>query len=149
MVDQIHKTVFTPVTHARGAVLSYLLPIFVYCFFWMFRYFLKTIQLLNIFLYNCSWYYSEGYLTKKTFLQHLLLCWEQFWGILGLILGYALLFLKAVPCLIIWNFVQMFFALDWKSMFRAFFVHISQCLENIKTFSWYPAWTSWYYCGGH
>ena len=26
--------------------------------------------------YRCSWYYSEGYLTRKTFSQHLPICWE-------------------------------------------------------------------------
>ena len=35
--------------------------------------------------YRCSWDDSEGYLTKKI-TQHLLLLWEPFWSILGLIL---------------------------------------------------------------
>ena len=47
--------------------------------------------------YRCSWYYSEGYLTKKNFLKHLLLCWEPFSVIQGLILGYPLAFLRVIP----------------------------------------------------
>ena len=85
----MHKNVLTLVTLPSGVVLSYLLPILCVVTLLMFPYFFKTIQLLDIIFYRCSWYYSEGYLTTETFLQHLTHCWESFWGILGHILEFA------------------------------------------------------------
>ena len=79
----MHKNVLTLVTLPSGVVLSYLLRILWVVTLLMFPYFFKTIQLLDIIFYRCSWYYSEGYLTTETFLQHLTHCWESFWGILG------------------------------------------------------------------
>ena len=48
LVFLTHKIVSTPATLPRGAVLSYLLPIFVYRYFFDALYFLRTIQLLHI-----------------------------------------------------------------------------------------------------
>ena len=70
----MHKNVLTLVTLPSGVVLSYLLPILCVVTLLMFPYFFKTIQLLDIIFYRCSWYYSEGYLTTETFLQHLTHC---------------------------------------------------------------------------
>ena len=38
--------------------------------------------------------------TKESFSQHLPLCWKLFWGILRLILGYVLVFLKSCSILL-------------------------------------------------
>lgn len=61
------------------------------CFPW------EPYKCVTAIFYRCPWYFSEGYLTKKTFLKHLLLCWEPFLVIQGLIWGYSLAFLRVVP----------------------------------------------------
>ena len=85
----------------------------------------------------------------KTFLQHLLFCWEPFWGFLHLISEHAPLFSRAVSHLVSWNFV---FCTDvfcitlvvnvlrkiahHVSCFRhygAYYGYIWVCLEKVKT----------------
>ena len=78
LVVQVHKIVLTSVTLPRGAVLSYLLPIFVFCYFLNIPFFLENHSIASNYFYRCSWYCSEGYLTNETFLKHLRLCWEEF-----------------------------------------------------------------------
>ena len=117
MVAKMHKTVLTLVTLSRGDILSYFLSIFVYRYFFNIPPFIENHSIASRqYFLRCSWYYSEGYLTNETFLQHFSLWWEPFWGILGLILWYYPLFLRAGPHPILWNVVQMLFVLLWKSM---------------------------------
>ena len=107
------------ICHSRQwrAVLSFVLPIFVYGFsFWCPSIYWEPLNWIKLCFYWCSWYYSEGYLIKETFLQHLPFRWEPFWGILGPILGHTLLFLTAVHHLILWSSVQIFFVLLWQSI---------------------------------
>ena len=80
MVAQMNKIVCTPISIPRRAVLSYLLIVT----FLMFLYFLRTIQLLHIFLRLFQVLLRE-LPQKETFLQHPPLCWkfqESFWGML-------------------------------------------------------------------
>ena len=107
----MHAIVFTHVTLSIVAVLSYLLFfLWVLQLFWCYFLSWKPFNCFRFFSYRCSWYYSQGFLTKIT-LQHLSFYWERFWGILGLILWYDPLFLRVVNHLILWDFVQMSFAL--------------------------------------
>ena len=109
---EIHKIVFPPVTLLREAFLSVLCP-----FLYIVTFLCSSISsepfncFTSHFTFWYSWYYPESYLTKETVLEHLPLCWETFWSILGLILGYAYVFLRAASCL-------MKFCTDvfWKSI---------------------------------
>ena len=68
--------------------------------------------------HRCSWYYSEGYLIKETFLQYLLHCWEPFWGILGLILVISFYY---------WELLSI---LSYEILCRCFFCYSdSQCAK--------------------
>ena len=51
----MHKTIFTPVTPLRGAVLIYLLPIFVYCYYFAVPLFLENDSI-------ASHYFSQMFL---------------------------------------------------------------------------------------
>ena len=112
LVTQMHKIVFTLITLPMGLYWVIFCPSLCTVTFFMFLYFLRTIQLLHINFFRCSWHYSESYLVEETFLQNLFLLGV----ILGLIFGYAALFLTAVPHRNLWDFVQMFSVLLWQSI---------------------------------
>ena len=138
---QIHHVVFAPVTFPRAAVLNFF---FFVLFFWGFFELFFSIatfwyssipwELFNCFtsfFYICSWYYSEGYLTKETFLQYLPFWREPFWGTLELILGCAPLFFRAVPHLILWNCLQILFHITLRvNVLRKISQHRSLCFGN-------------------
>ena len=67
--------------------MSFFLPNFVYRYLFYVPLFLENqlIALHHLF-YRCSWYYSEGYIIKETFLQHLPSAgsnFEAFWAHFG------------------------------------------------------------------
>ena len=104
--SQMHKTAFALTPGELFWVIFYQLLYIVILLTFVF--FLITIQLLHIifllmFLVLLRLHYLEGYLTKKPFYtisssarSH----FEIFWGSLW-----------AVPWLILWNFIQMFFCI--------------------------------------
>ena len=74
-----------------------------------FLYSFVSCQQFNCFksiFYKLLWYYLEGCLTKQTFLQHLTLWLEQFWGILGPIWG------------MLFNFRKLLRILSYKTLYR-------------------------------
>ena len=107
---QMHKIAFPRAAPPWWAALSHFFPMFVYFYLFDVPLFLENHSIASIF-YRCSWFYSESYLPKQTFSQHLPLCQEQFWGISWSILVYSFFFLRALPHTFLWNFVHMFFIL--------------------------------------
>ena len=63
LVTQMLEFFFTSVTLHERPALRYFLPLFYVLFN----------CLKSLFFFRCSWYYSEGYFIKETFLQHVLL----------------------------------------------------------------------------
>ena len=116
LVLQMHKIVCTSITlpmelfwcifaHFCASLLFYVLL------------FLEnhSIALQQLFQW-CSWYFPGGYFIKETFSQFLSHCWKLFWCFLGLTLGYAPIFFRALSHFNLWNFIQMFFVLPWQTM---------------------------------
>ena len=162
-------------SHGQGSCFGFFFAHFcVSLLFWGSSISWEPFKCFALFFYRFSWYYSGGYLNKGTFLQQLALCWQPFWGISGLILEHAPLFLRTFPHLTLWNFVQMF--LIWflqcvkyhflycsynvlrKNLtvrvpllghYADYFGYIPQYFKKLKTFSWYFARMSWDYCDGH
>ena len=166
LLIQIQKIVFTPVTLPREALVRFCNSNLCIVTFLMFLNFLRTIQLVHItFLYKCSWYYTEVYLNKEIFLH------TASPPLLGAILRYFGPHFGVCSSIIescshppsLWNFVHVFCIILTINVLRkishhaflclghyaAYFGYIPQCLEKLKTFFWYFAWMSWYYCGGH
>ena len=112
------------------AVLSYLLPMFVYIFaFPMFLYFLGTIQLLhNIFYRYC--YYTECYITKKLFvapslpLRGILRYFEAHFGV------FSSIFESCSPS----YSEQMFFVLLLQSVYKETFHCLHSCAGGIMQY---------------
>ena len=98
LVFQMQKILFTLVSIPRGAVLGYFYT-FIYIvtfscssFSWDPLNYFTSIFLQMLLVLLC--------ITKESFSQHLPLCWKSFWGILRIILGYILVFLKSCSILL-------------------------------------------------
>ena len=127
----------------------------------------KPFDSFTIIFYKCSWYFSEGYLTKETFSQHstsllgamLRYFGAHFWGMLFYswelfrILSYKtmrrhFLYYSDSQCAKKNVTARITLLVALCNIFRPF-QYIPQCLEKLKTFSWHFVWMSYYYCGAH
>lgn len=83
---------------------------------------------------------------KRNFLQNLFLYWQPFWGILGFILRYPLLFLKAVPFCVM-KFCSYGFCINMTvSVLRKNSKHVFLCWEYYAAFLglfWVYSSVSW------
>ena len=90
----------------------------------------------------CSWYFPGGYFIKETFSQFLSHCWKLFWCFLGLTLGYAPIFFRALS-----HFKSFFRALSLMKFYtnvfcitltdnelREFSLHLTLCWGTRSVF---------------
>ena len=168
----MHIIVFASITLSRGAVLSYLLPIFLYRYYLNVSLFLenssiawiKKTQLLHTNVFTDVLgitqrvislrkpFYSIYYTAESRFEVF----WGWFWLFLSIIescsLSYLMKFCADVSFVILTviNLRASFPLLGGIiQYFWACFRYTPQCLEKLKTFSLYFAWAFWYCRGGH
>ena len=117
LVVQIHKIVLIPITLCRGAVLEYLLPIFACCYFFMFLYFLRTIQLLQMKFITNAFGITLTSVKKSPYLLGAIL--RKFWAHFGVCSSISWKLLR----LILWYFVNTLTV----NALRKILKHVSLC----------------------
>ena len=159
------RKLFSHLSLSPGKLLwHFLAQICVLLLFWCSSISWEPFNCFTLHFYRCSWYYTEVCLNKETFLH------TASPPLLGAILRYfgahfgvCSSIIESCSHLTLWNFVHVFCIILTINVLRkishhaflclghyaAYFGYIPQCLEKLKTFFWYFAWMSWYYCGGH